>query len=39
MFYRNYYIYELIDPRTDIPRYVGITATPTTACSKIELNS
>lgn len=28
MFYRNYYIYELIDPRTDTPRYVGITTTP-----------
>jgi uncharacterized protein YjhX (UPF0386 family) len=28
MFYRNYFVYELIDPRTDIPRYVGITATP-----------
>lgn len=28
MFYRNYFIYELIDPRTDTPRYVGITATP-----------
>ena len=28
MFYRNYFVYELIDPRTDTPRYVGITATP-----------